>query len=190
LPSATLQLSLLADLATFFFVAGAFVFGSGLAIVPFLHEGLVVQHGWLDEQQFLDSVAVGLITPGPVVITAAFAGFLIAGLPGALVGALGVFLPVYLFVILPGPWIVRHKDRPAIRAFVAGVSAAAAGAIVAATILLGRQAIVDAAGVVIAVAALVALLAIRRWKPPLISRLAEPVIVVAAGAVGLALRGL
>jgi chromate transporter len=101
---------LLAELGLFFVKAGAFVFGSGLAIVPFLHQGVVVEHEWLTEQQFLDAVAVGLITPGPVVITAAFIGFIVAGLPGALVGGFGVFLPAYLFGILPGRWFLRHKD--------------------------------------------------------------------------------
>jgi len=186
---ASLQLPVLADLTLFFIKAGAFVFGSGLAIVPFLHEGLVADTRWLSEQQFLDAVAVGLITPGPIVITAAFAGFLIAGLPGAFVASFGVFLPVYLFVIIPAPLFLRHKDAVPVRAFVAGVSAAAAGAIVAATGILGQQAIRDLTGVAIAVAALLALLAIRRFRPPVITRLAEPFVVACAGAIGLALRG-
>lgn len=149
----------------------------------------MVEHGWLSEQQFLDAVAVGLITPGPVVITAAFVGFLVAGLPGALVAGFGVFLPVYLFVILPGRWFLRYKDAVAVRAFVAGVSAAAAGAIVAASVILGRQAIRDPPTVLIALTALVALLAIRRWKPRHLDRLAEPVVVAVAGIVGLLFQG-
>ena len=174
----------------FFFVkAGAFVFGSGLAIVPFLREGLLVEHQWLTEREFLDAVAVGLITPGPIVIAAAFVGFLIAGLPGALIGAFGVFLPVYLFVILPGRWFLRWKDAPAVRGFIGGVSAAATGAIVAAALILAQQAIVDLPTALIAVAALGALLATRRWKPPLIAELPEPVVVVAAGVTGLLIHG-
>ncbi len=157
--------------------------------MPFLHQGLVVEHGWLNEQQFLDSVAVGLITPGPVVITASFAGFLIAGLPGAFVGAVGVFLPAYLLVVIPGRWILRHKDRPAVRAFIVGVSAAATGAIMGAVVVLGRGALVDAPTVAIALLALVSLILIRRWKPPVLSALAEPAVVLVAGLAGLALRG-
>lgn len=181
------QLPLLADLGLFFVKAGAFVFGSGLAIVPFMREGLLVEHQWLTEQQFLDAVAVGLITPGPVVITGAFAGFLIAGLPGAIIGGVGVFLPVYLFVILPGPWLIRSKDAPPVRGFVAGVSAAAAGAIVGASVILGQQAIRDATTALIAVAALAALLGLRRTRLPVIAGLPEPFVVAAAGVAGLLL---
>ena len=188
-PAAATDPGLLGAIFMFFIEAGAFIFGSGLAIVPFLHQGVVVQHGWLNEQQFLDAVAVGLITPGPVVITAAFVGFIVAGLPGAMVASLAVFLPAYLLVVLPGRWFLRYKDAPAVRAFVAGVSAAAAGAIVAASVILGQQAIRDVTGVVIGLATLAALLAIRRWKPPVIERLAEPLVVAVAGIVGLVLRG-
>jgi chromate transporter len=186
-PAAAADPGLLGAIFLFFIEAGAFIFGSGLAIVPFLHQG--VQHGWLTEQQFLDAVAVGLITPGPVVITAAFVGFIVAGLPGATVASLAVFLPAYLLVVLPGRWFLRYKDEPSVRAFVAGVSAAAAGAIVAASVILGQQAIRDATGGVIGLAALAALLAIRRWKPPVIERLSEPLVVAIAGVVGIALRG-
>ena len=188
-PAAAADPGLLGAIFLFFIEAGAFIFGSGLAIVPFLHQGVVVQHGWLTEQQFLDAVAVGLITPGPVVITAAFVGFIVTGLPGATVASLAVFLPAYLLVVLPGRWFLRYKDEPAVRAFVAGVSAAAAGAIVAASVILGQQAIRDATGVLIGLAALAALLAIRRWKPPLIERLAEPLVVAVAGVLGLVLKG-
>ena len=188
-PVAASDPGLLGSIFIFFIEAGAFIFGSGLAIVPFLHQGVVVQNGWLTEQQFLDAVAVGLITPGPVVITAAFVGFIVAGLPGATVASLAVFLPAYLLVVLPGRWFLRVKDAPAIKAFVAGVSAAAAGAIVAASVILGQQAIRDVTGIVIGLATLGALLAIRRWKPPLIERLAEPLVVAVAGVVGLVLKG-
>ncbi|HVA86130.1 MAG TPA: chromate efflux transporter [Candidatus Saccharimonadales bacterium] len=189
LPAGATDPGILAHLALFFIKAGAFVFGSGLAIVPFLHQGVVIEHRWLTERQFVDAVAIGLITPGPVVITAAFIGFVVAGLPGALVGAFGVFLPAYLFVILPGPWILRHKDAVPVRAFVAGVSAAAAGAIVAASVILGRGAIHDAATLGIGSAALLALVAIRRWRPRRIERVAELLIVAAAGVAGLLLHG-
>ena len=188
-PAAAADPGLLGAIFLFFIEAGAFIFGSGLAIVPFLHQGVVVQHGWLTEQQFLDAVAVGLITPGPVVITAAFVGFIVAGLPGAAVASLAVFLPAYLLIVLPGRWFLRYLDEPAVRAFVAGVSAAAAGAIVAASVILGQQAIRDATGVIIGLGALAALLAIRRWKPPVVERLAEPLVVAVAGVVGLVLHG-
>ena len=88
----------LANLFWMFAQAGAFVFGSGLAIVPFLYGELVQTHGWLNDRQFLDAVAVAMITPGPVVITVAFIGYLVAGPSGMVVAAIGVFLPVYLFV--------------------------------------------------------------------------------------------
>jgi chromate transporter len=191
-PFATLfpgaDLATLASLFFFFAKAGAFVFGSGLAIVPFLHQGVVVENGWLSEQQFLDAVAVGLITPGPVVITAAFVGFLVAGLPGATVAAIGVFLPAYLLVVLPGRWILRHRDAVPVRAFIAGVSAAATGAIVAAVFILGAEAITDFATLAIALVALVSLVAIRRASPRL-ARVSELLVVAAAGVAGLVLRG-
>jgi len=180
---------LLAQILWFFTQAGAFVFGSGLAIVPFLHEGVVIEHAWLTEDQFLDAVAVGLITPGPVVISAAFIGFVVAGLPGAIVSAFGVFLTAYLFVIIPGPWILRHKDAAPVQAFVAGVSAAAAGAIVAASVLIGRGAIRDAGTLVIGLASLGALVAIRRLGPRRVERLAEPLIVLVAGTAGVLIQG-
>src|SRR5207248_568086 len=125
-------------LALFFLKAGAFIFGSGLAIVPFLREGVVHQHHWLTERQFLDAVAMGLITPGPVVITATFIGYLVAGLAGAVVATVSIFTPIYLGVIIPGRWFIRHRDKPAVRAFVKGATAAAAGAIAGATIVLTR----------------------------------------------------
>jgi len=188
-PAAATDVGFLGAIFLFFIEAGAFIFGSGLAIVPFLHQGVVVEQGWLTEQQFLDAVAVGLITPGPVVITAAFVGFVVAGVAGATVASVAVFLPAYLLVILPGRWFLRYKDAPAVRAFVAGVSAAAAGAIVAASVILGQQAIRDFTGGVIALLALASLLAIRHWKPPIIDRLAEPLVVAVAGVAGLVLKG-
>lgn len=187
LPAGALQLPLLANLALFFVTAGAFVFGSGLAIVPFLHQGIVVEHHWLTERQFLDSVAVGLISPGPVVIAAAFIGFLVAGLPGALIGAFGVFLPVYLFVILPGRWFLRHLGSPRIRAFVAGVTAAATGAIGAASVILGQEAIRDWATVGIGLGALAILLLLGRRKVRYLSPYREPLVVALAGLAGLLL---
>src|SRR6266567_4382452 len=117
-------------LFTFFVVAGAFVFGSGLAIIPFLYGGVVQGHHWLTDRQFVDAVAVAMITPGPVVITSGFIGFLVAGFPGACVAALGTFLPCYAFVVIAAPAFRRYGKRPAIAAFVKGVTAAAIGLVV------------------------------------------------------------
>jgi len=166
----------------FFAKAGAVVFGSGLAIVPFLHGGAVQQFHWLSERQFLDAIAVSMITPGPVVITVAFIGYLAAGARGATVAAAGVFLPVYLFVILPAPYFRRFATNPQVHAFVDGVTAAATGAIAGAAIVLGRRAITDA-GAVLICAAVFAVLATAR-------RIPEPLVIVGAGAVGLLIRGI
>jgi len=164
----------------YFAEAGAFVFGSGLAIVPFLHGGVVNQFGWLTERQFLDSVAVAMITPGPVVITVAFIGYLVAGGVGATVAALGTFVPCYLFVVIPAPYFRKHSKNPSIAAFVAGVTAAATGAIAGAAFVLGRRAIVDVQTAVIALTALLLLLKVKK--------LPEPLLIVAAGFVGLLLN--
>jgi chromate transporter len=164
----------------YFAEAGAFVFGSGLAIVPFLHGGVVNQFHWLTERQFLDAVAVAMITPGPVVITVAFIGYLVAGTAGGLAAALGVFLPCYLFVIVPAPYFKRYASNPWISAFVEGVTAAATGAIAGAAVVLGRRAIADVPTLGIAVVSLLLL-----WRA---RRLPEPVLILAAGIVGLLLR--
>jgi len=168
----------LGPMAVFFAKAGAFTFGSGLAIVPFLHQGLVSDHHWLTEQQFVDAVAMGLISPGPVVIMATFAGYLVYGLTGALVATAAVFLPVYLFVVVPGGFIRRHEQHPRLQGFVKGATAAAAGAIAGAAIVIAEQVIATASSVAIAVVAL-ALLRQRRVKVP------EPALVAVAAAVGI-----
>ncbi|TMQ13929.1 MAG: chromate transporter [Deltaproteobacteria bacterium] len=171
--------STLWKLGIYFAEAGAFVFGSGLAIVPFLHGGVVEHYGWLTERQFLDAVAVAMITPGPVVITVAFIGFLVAGFGGAAAASLGVFLPCYLFVVIPAPYFNRVANNPSIKAFVDGVSAAAAGAIGGAAVVLGRRAITDVPTVAIALGTLLVLLGLK--KVP------EPLVIIAAGLVGLLL---
>ena len=167
-------------IAWYFTEAGAFVFGSGLAIVPFLHGGVVDDFHWLNERQFLDAVAVAMITPGPVVITVAFIGFLVAGLSGAIVSAIGVFLPPYLIVIFLAPHFRRWSKNAMVKAFVAGVTAAAAGAIAGAAYVLGRRAIVDVPTAVILVVVLALLIKARK--------IPEPVIILAAGAAGLFLQ--
>jgi chromate transporter len=164
----------------YFAEAGAFVFGSGLAIVPFLHAGVVERWGWLNDRQFLDAVAVAMITPGPVVITAGFIGYLVAGPLGAALAALGVFLPPYLFVVVLAPYYRRFARNPQVKAFVQGVTAAAAGAITGAVFVLGRHAVVDVPTALIALTTLGVLLGVK--KVP------EPLVILAAGAVGLALN--
>ncbi len=152
LPAASIPwLPSLTNVFWLFAKAGAFVFGSGLAIVPFLYGELVQTHGWLTDRQFLDAVAVAMITPGPVVITVAFIGYLVAGPWGMTVAAIGVFLPVYLFVVVPAPYFRRHRSQPAIKAFVEGVSAAATGAIAGAAYVLATRALTDVWTVAIAV---------------------------------------
>jgi chromate transporter len=170
------QMNVLWQILVFFTKAGAFVFGSGLAIVPFLYDGVVRQFGWLSEQQFLDAVAVAMITPGPVVITVAFIGFLVAGFPGATLAAIGIFLPVWVLTVIPAPWFVRHRTNAQLRAFSDGATAAASGAIAGAVVVLGQRAIIDLPTAAIALASLGLL---WRFKVP------EPLLVLAAGAVGL-----
>src|SRR5207248_111795 len=130
--------------------ASLFVFGSGLAIVPFLYGGVVRQFHWLTERQFIDAVAVSMITPGPVVITVAFIGYLVAGLAGAILAAIGVFLPVYLITVLVAPHFHRVAKNRQVKAFVDGVTAAATGAIAGAAVILGRRALMDGPTILIA----------------------------------------
>jgi chromate transporter len=168
------------DIAWFFTKAGAFVFGSGLAIVPFLYGGLVNEHGWLTEQQFLDAVAVAMITPGPVVITVGFIGYLVAGVPGACVAALATFLPCYLFTVIPAPYFKKYGKHPGIKAFVDGVTAAAIGAIVGAVLVLGKRSLVDVPTILIA--ALTAFVLFRFKK------MQEPFLILAAAIAGILLK--
>ena len=172
------DLDLLGRIGAFFAYAGAFVFGSGLAIVPFLYGGLVKQHGWLTEQQFLDAVAVALLTPGPVVITTGFIGYLLAGLAGATVAAAATFLPAYLLTIIPAPYFKRYGKHPGVAAFVDGVTAAAVGAISGAVVVLGRRSVTDVPTALVAACAVILL---WKWKVP------EPLLILAAMLIGLLL---
>src|SRR3954452_15534965 len=172
----------LGSLGLFFAKAGAFTFGSGLAIVPFLHQGLVDDHHWLSEQQFVDAVAMGLISPGPVVIMATFAGYLVFGIVGAVVATVFVFLPALLLVVIPGPLIRRHENHPRLRGFIKGATAAAAGAIAGAGIVIAGDVLDSAWSVVIALAALAALLQ-KKVKVP------EPALVAAAALIGIVAFG-
>ncbi len=174
--------AMLARILGYFAKAAVVVFGSGLAVVPFLHGGVVGDYAWLSERQFLDAVAVSMITPGPVVITVAFIGYLVAGPLGGLLAAFGMFLPTYLAVVLAAPSFHRLTANRHLKAAVDGVTAAATGAIAGAVVVLGRRAITDAETGAIALATLLVLLRVRRVP--------EPLVIIAAGAVGVALTQL
>jgi chromate transporter len=186
LPTILLQLqpvatqSKLVEIAWFFTKAGAFVFGSGLAIVPFLYGGVVKEYQWLNEQQFLDAVAVAMITPGPVVITVGFIGYLVAGFWGAVVAAAATFIPCYLFTVIPAPYFKKYGKHPAIKAFVDGVTAAAIGAIAGAVLVLGKRTLTDIPTILIALTTAVILF---RFK-----KLQEPFIILAAAIIGITLK--
>lgn len=168
--------SLLGKLFAFFLKAGSLTFGSGLVIVPFLEKGLVQQMGWIDERQFLVAVAIGMISPGPVVITATFVGYLVAGFPGSLVATLGIFLPSFLFILIVAPALVRHRANRTVQGFVKGAYAAAIGTILGACLLLGRIAIGDWLTALVALSSLVVLFRFR---------VSNPALVAAAAVVGL-----
>ena len=180
--ASNLDLPLLTQIAVFFAKAGAFVFGSGLAIVPFLYGGVVTERHWLTDRQFVDAVAVAMITPGPVVITVGFVGYLVAGFSGATVAAIGTFLPCYLFTILPAPYFKKYGKVPAVAAFVDGITAAAIGAIAGSVIVIARRSIVDIPTLVIALGSIAVL---ERFKA-----LPEPVIIVSAALSGLLIHPL
>jgi len=175
----SLDVSLLTQIAVFFGKAGAFVFGSGLAIVPFLYGGVVTEHHWLNDKQFVDAVAVAMITPGPVVITVGFIGYLIAGFAGASTAALATFLPCYLFTVIPAPYFKRYGKHPGLAAFVDGITAAAIGAITGSVVVLARRSIIDIPTALLAVATIALL-----WR---FKKLQEPVIIAAAAVAGLVL---
>jgi chromate transporter len=180
-PSATTQaVASLSTIFWFFVKAGAFVFGSGLAIVPFLYGEVVHTNQWLSDREFLDAVAVAMITPGPVVITVAFIGYLMAGFWGMTIAAVGVFLPVYLLVVIPAPYFRRHRSQPTVKAFVDGVSAAATGAIAGAAYVLGTRALTDVVTVAVAATTFIVL---SKWK------MSELWLIAAGAIVGLVLGG-
>lgn len=167
---------LLGQIAIFFGKAGAFVFGSGLAIVPFLFGGVVKEYQWLNDQQFLDAVAVAMITPGPVVITTGFIGYIVAGFAGACVAAFATFFPCYLFTVIPAPYMRRHGKVPWVLAVVDGVTAAAAGAIAGAVVVLGRRSVIDLPTILIAVTAYIIL-----WRS---KKVPEPILILLAAILG------
>lgn len=166
----------LGRLLVFFLKAGSLTFGSGLVIVPFLEKGLVQQTGWLSGPQFLVAVAMGMLSPGPVVITATFVGYLVAGPLGSLVSTVGIFLPSFLLILIVAPMLMRHRNNPNVQGFVKGAYAAAIGTIMGAGVLLGRIAIGDWLTALIGVASLFALV---RW------RVSNPLLVAATAVIGL-----
>jgi chromate transporter len=168
--------STLSKLLLFFLKAGSLTFGSGLVIVPFLQQGVVQQYGWMDERQFLIAVAVGMISPGPVVITATFVGYLVAGFWGSLVSTIGIFFPSFIFILVAAPLLARHGANPKVQGFVRGAYAAAIGTILGACILLGRIAIGDW---LTALIGLVSLAVLFRWK------VSNPLLIAATAVVGL-----
>jgi chromate transporter len=179
------QYSTLQKIAIFFTKAGAFVFGSGLAIVPFLHSGVVTENHWLTEQQFIDAVAVAMITPGPVVITVGFIGYLVAGFPGACVAAAATFLPCYLFTIIPAPYFHKIAKNKPVKAFVDGITAAVVGALVGAVIIIAQRTIVhnnsvDYIAAAISVCTILVLLYAKKIQ--------EPYIILAAAILGVIIK--
>lgn len=170
------------QIGLYFAYAGSFVFGSGLAIVPFLYSGVVKEYGWLTDRQFVDAVAVAMITPGPVVITTGFIGYLVSGFWGAVVAAIATFLPCYLFTVIPAPYFKKYGRRPAVIAFVDGVTAAAIGAIAGAVIIIGQRSITDWITAALAIGTAAVL-----WK---FKKIPEPAIVIAAAVLGLAVHPL
>jgi len=170
------------EIAWFFTKAGTFVFGSGLAIVPFLYGGVVKEYHWLTEQQFLDAVAVAMITPGPIVITVGFIGYIAAGIPGACVAALATFVPCYLFTVIPAPYFKKYGKHPAIKAFVDGVTAAAIGAIAGAVLVLGKRTLTDLPAIAMALATIAILLKFKKLQ--------EPIIIGVAALVGILLKSI
>lgn len=174
------ETSTLWKIAIFFTKAGAFVFGSGLAIIPFLHGGVVTEYNWLNERQFVDAVAVAMITPGPVVITVGFIGFLVAGFPGACVAALATFLPCYLFTVILAPYFKKIAKNASIKAFVDGITAAVIGALVGAVVIIGIRSIFDIPTALIAIASIFALIYVKKIQ--------EPYIILIAALIGLLLK--
>lgn len=170
----------LVKIALFFAKAGSFVFGSGLAIVPFLHGGVVNEYHWLNEKQFLDAVAVAMITPGPVVITVGFIGYLVAGFWGALVAATATFLPCYLLTVIPAPYFKRYAKNTSIKAFVEGITAAVIGALVGSVVVIASRSVVDVPTALIALAALLALIYIKKLQ--------EPHVILIAAVVGVVIK--
>lgn len=176
----TYDIGTLGKIAWFFTKAGAFVFGSGLAIVPFLHSGVVTEYHWLNEKEFVDAVAVAMITPGPVVITVAFIGYLVNGVMGACVAALATFLPCYLFTIVCAPYFKKYGNNKSIKSFVEGITASVIGSLVGAVVIIGTRSITDITTAIIAILSILALIYIKKIQ--------EPYIILISAIIGLILK--
>lgn len=172
----------LLKIGLFFLKAGAFVFGSGLAIVPFLHGGVVHEYHWLTETEFVDSVAVAMITPGPVVITVGFIGYLVAGFPGASVAALATFLPCFLFTVILAPFFKKIVKNESIKAFVDGITAAVIGALVGSVIIIAMRALIDIPTIIIAALTILGLIYMKKLQ--------EPYVILIAAVLGLIIKSL
>lgn len=178
--SAQTDITIHTRILLFFAKAGTFVFGSGLAIVPFLYGGVVKEYGWLNEQEFMDAVAVAMITPGPVVITVGFIGYLTAGFSGATVASFATFFPCYLFTVIPAPYFSKYGKRPGIKAFVDGITAAATGAIAGAVVVLGKRSIHDIPTVIICLGVIAVLVFFKKIQ--------EPLVILVAALIGILLK--
>jgi chromate transporter len=174
------DLNTLGKIAVFFAKAGTFVFGSGLAIVPFLHSGVVAENNWLTEHQFLDAVAVAMITPGPVVITVGFIGYLVAGFPGAVVAAMATFLPCYLITVLAAPYFKRIAKNKSVKAFVDGITAAVIGALAGAVLIIASRSVIDIVTALIALCTIGSLIYFKKVQ--------EPLIILVAAVIGLGIK--
>ena len=174
------DLNTLGKIAVFFAKAGTFVFGSGLAIVPFLHSGVVIENEWLTEHQFLDAVAVAMITPGPVVITVGFIGYLVAGFPGAAVAALATFLPCYVITVLAAPYFKRIAKNRSVKAFVDGITAAVIGALAGAVFIIASRSVIDVITALIALSTILSLIYFKKIQ--------EPLIILVAAILGLGIK--
>jgi chromate transporter len=170
------SLSTIGKLLFFFLKAGALTFGSGLVIVPFLQQGVVQEYGWLNERDFLVAVAVGMISPGPAVITATFVGYLVGGFWGSVAATIGIFLPSFVLVLVAAPVLTRHRSNLNVQGFIKGAYAAAIGTILGACVLLGRIAIGDWFTTLVGAAALAILF---RWK------VSNPLLIAATAVAGL-----
>ena len=154
----------------FFLKVGTFIFGGGLVIIPLLEFEVVEQLQWLTRSEFLNGVAIGQLSPGPVVLTAAFVGFKVAGILGAIIASIGIFTPSFLFIMAGAPLLLRLRRNPWVKSFLAGVRPGVLGAIAAAAIPLAQTAIVDQPAwwlsVIAGAIAIAALVALIRWKVP------------------------
>ena len=170
----------LTRLTLFFLKVGSVLFGSGYVLLAFLRADLTARWGWLTEQQLIDAVTVGQVTPGPVFTTATFIGFLLGGWPGAILATVAIFLPGFVFVAITQPLIPKLRASRAASALLDGVVAASLGLMVAVTWHLGRSALVDGPTVLLLV---VASLSLLLWRPN------STWLIVAGAVVGWIVRG-